>query len=92
MPKHRAHLQAGLTRSTRKFISRSMLVRLNVVFPLFCINLVSGPGKANTAVIHAGHAQPSSSYLPPWLPGTLQTARDPHSFACAVIPIIQMEM
>lgn len=32
------------TQRTRVFIRRSMLVRLNLVRPLFCISLVSGPG------------------------------------------------
>lgn len=33
------------TQSTSVFISRSMLVRLNLVRPLFCISFVSGPGE-----------------------------------------------
>lgn len=33
-----------LTTNTRTFMSRSMLVRLKVVFPLFCMSFVSGPG------------------------------------------------
>lgn len=33
------------TQRTRVFIRRSMLVRLNLVRPLFCISLVSGPAK-----------------------------------------------
>lgn len=41
----RAHRAGGLTQSTRVFMRRSILVLLNFVLPLFCISLVSGPGK-----------------------------------------------
>lgn len=35
----------ALTKRTKIFIRRSILVLLNVLFPQFCISFVSGPAK-----------------------------------------------
>lgn len=41
------------------FIKRSMLVRLNLVQPLFCISLVSGPGTATESNLFLTHTDAS---------------------------------
>lgn len=60
-------------------MSRSMLVRLKVVFPLFCISLVSGPGDETHSwilVIKLSYSKANSL----WGPAVLYTKNTHHSF------------